>query len=258
MLDAFDAVFEVSEALPRWLRPAFFGAAFLFLLVFIRAGGIIGIVAVTAIATISLGVKGLLIIPGAFAVAMLAGAVAGLCFGLLRPVRALGRVTYIPTWIVTVAVYLGVILWVFQSLGIEEEMKLSDPATQVAFGFTAVFFGIVLGIMDIRDPVHLWDDGFSQPEPPSQVQLQEAVDRDLARLREWAQRNEMWRRQLNELGAGEPSFGAVQHWRRVADDLDGSPFMLRQRAAWRAARRRYHAARAALARVKRGQTSRAA
>jgi hypothetical protein len=257
VFDAFTAVFGISEALPRWLRPALFGAAFLLLLVFIKAGGIVGAITVTIIATISMGWKGLFIIPGALAVAVPAGAVAGFVFGLLRPIRSLGRITYIPTWVVTVAVYLAVVLWVLGGLGIDEEFKLTDPDTQLAFGITAVIFGIVLGIMDINDP-HVWDDGFTQPEAPSEVQLQEAVDRDLARLRDWAQRNATWRRQLADLESGRPSLGAVQHWRRVADGLDGSPFLLRQRAAWRAARRQYQAARAAWSKVKGLSTTRAA
>ncbi len=146
------------DQLPPWLRPAFFGAGFVFALMLWR-GGLI----VLPIAFVYLLVKNppilLKLLPLIFIYVPGAGFLGGLLYGITeRALRPLGKTGRILQFILGTWIYCALLIFFIMPLlapfDARASTPISTPAKWIISGCLGVFFGLTLGInatSDTRD-----------------------------------------------------------------------------------------------------------
>lgn len=133
---------ERVERLPRWLRPAVYGAVLIGLLTLARAALAL-LVAGPSLGLLGMAAAGLLV--GGYL-----GAVGGLAYHTVRePFRRFGRAGAYLTGVAVAAAYL--LAFAIPELFLSDEPMLADPAGWLIGGVLAAVFGLMIGHWWFRD-----------------------------------------------------------------------------------------------------------
>jgi hypothetical protein len=140
-MDYFLRLIEVSERLPRWLQPVFWGSLLLPFLMVVKMGGKWGIPIFVVLFVVVYGWWGVPIFFGLFVLVAAAGTAGGVAYSLLSPLRALGGLGSWLRWSAGLGVYLCVVILVVGAAGIYQRVSLTDPAGRAALLTVSLVFG---------------------------------------------------------------------------------------------------------------------
>lgn len=171
--------FDFELRVPGWVRPAYRGAVFLFGMMMGRGGKVLVVTVLAVLVGLAGPLRGVLVFFVFIAVAMIAGAVAGLVHGLLQPLQRRGRLGTWVTWGLVILAYLA-------TLSLFAPFSIRDPFLLLVLGGASALGALGMVLLD--------DRAHNRPSP-----------RTFARLRHrallLAAPERMWARQQNRLVA---------------------------------------------------------
>ncbi len=210
-MDYFFGLIGWAESLPRWQRPVVSGALLVGAFVLVRLGGWVGIPFLLVTTWYNAGAdaaaKTALLLPGA----VLAGAVAGVAYLLLVPLRLFGKLGVWASWVAASAVYIGIVLGLLNWLIPDPEISLSTSEGRFMLAFCSLFTG----------SAGFWIFGRADELPPAARHrstkdiLASAVEADLAELERGADTDPFRAQALRQIRGDIPSSAVVMHWWRV-------------------------------------------
>jgi hypothetical protein len=135
--------FDFELRVPGWLRPAYRGAVCLFGMLMGRGGKLLVVTLLALLVGLAGPLQGVLVFFGFIAVAMIAGAVAGLVHGLLQPVQRWGRLGAWVTWDLVILAYLA-------TLSFFAPFSIRDPLVLWALGGASALGALGMVLLDDR------------------------------------------------------------------------------------------------------------
>lgn len=140
------ALFEFDSQLPAWLRPTYRGAVFILGMASGWAGALFVAATLAVLMLMVGGERGLLLFGGLLIVAVSAGAVAGMLYGILDPLRTLGPFGTWLRWAVALFGYLAT----FVLLTPKGPFTLREPTLYPIAAGLAMLGAVVMVLLDDR------------------------------------------------------------------------------------------------------------